>query len=451
MVISLYVCEIPNNISKKDIDNIFAEIEGFKDSRIKVTNDKRKIAFIDYETEKDAKFALETLQGFRFSQEDRGLIIKISDNSKTGSSQTSYKARDDRNNRKMLSNKKRRGNSSDASEIEDGGHNAYKHSNRRRERSRSISSGGESPIGVNPGSSNNNMGNNNFTQNIANKMSDKHISTSSYNATNKNLNENLALNTSSNISSGNMSNYPQINSNPLNATPNILDLINLFASNNPNSNPNQNTNKPYTLTENTSSKPIPNQTEPLNPFNNILECLQNLQTVQLISSLAGTNSANPMINQTNSQDILTPTLHNINQNVSNPKNEAVSNSHKTNIPSNSYSSSTASKFYNNFFKFDDQFKDRLKFKKNSTNIVYVEGLPLNVTEREVAHMFRPFQGFKSVRLVIREKNGEKSIICFADFENMVQSTICINTLQGYRFDKNDLIGLHFSYGVSKNK
>jgi hypothetical protein len=33
----------------------------------------------------------------------------------------------------------------------------------------------------------------------------------------------------------------------------------------------------------------------------------------------------------------------------------------------------------------------------------------------------------------------------------VQSTICINTLQGYRFSKDDLIGLHFSYGVTKGK
>ena len=41
--------------------------------------------------------------------------------------------------------------------------------------------------------------------------------------------------------------------------------------------------------------------------------------------------------------------------------------------------------------------------------------------------------------------------CFADFENVIQSTICINTLQGYRFDKNDLVGLHCSYGISKNK
>jgi len=69
--------------------------------------------------------------------------------------------------------------------------------------------------------------------------------------------------------------------------------------------------------------------------------------------------------------------------------------------------------------------------KNATNTVYVEGIPLDATEREVARnylsyliysfhvdIFRPFPGFKSVRLIPREKRpGEKVIFCFADFEN----------------------------------
>ena len=71
--------------------------------------------------------------------------------------------------------------------------------------------------------------------------------------------------------------------------------------------------------------------------------------------------------------------------------------------------------------------------KNATNTVYVEGIPLDASEREVARnlifnlqvtyqfsldIFRPYPGFKSVRLIPREKNsGEKVIFCFADFEN----------------------------------
>jgi hypothetical protein len=45
-------------------------------------------------------------------------------------------------------------------------------------------------------------------------------------------------------------------------------------------------------------------------------------------------------------------------------------------------------------------------------------------------IFRPFPGFKTVRLIPREKkNGERVIFCFADFENTYQTTLVINTLQ----------------------
>ena len=37
------------------------------------------------------------------------------------------------------------------------------------------------------------------------------------------------------------------------------------------------------------------------------------------------------------------------------------------------------------------------------------------------------------------------MLCFADFENSLQTTLVINTLQGYRFDKDDIWGLLFSY------
>ena len=84
----------------------------------------------------------------------------------------------------------------------------------------------------------------------------------------------------------------------------------------------------------------------------------------------------------------------------------------------------------------------LSIPKNASNTVYVEGVPTDATEREVAHIFRPFVGFKTVRLIPREKRqGERVMLCFADFENTVQTTIVINTLQGYRFDRDDIFGL----------
>ena len=64
----------------------------------------------------------------------------------------------------------------------------------------------------------------------------------------------------------------------------------------------------------------------------------------------------------------------------------------------------------------------------------------------LADIFRPFKGFRSVRLIPREINAdEKVMLCFADFENSLQTTLVINTLQGYRFDKDDIMGLLFSY------
>ena len=43
----------------------------------------------------------------------------------------------------------------------------------------------------------------------------------------------------------------------------------------------------------------------------------------------------------------------------------------------------------NFYKNLDQ---------NATNTVYVEGIPIDATEREVSHIFRPYPGFKGLRL-----------------------------------------------------
>jgi hypothetical protein len=58
-------------------------------------------------------------------------------------------------------------------------------------------------------------------------------------------------------------------------------------------------------------------------------------------------------------------------------------------------------------------------------------------------------GFKGLRLIPREtKDGQKVHFAFVDFENTQQTTMVINTLQGYRFHKDDLIGLQFSYAVA---
>lgn len=67
----------------------------------------------------------------------------------------------------------------------------------------------------------------------------------------------------------------------------------------------------------------------------------------------------------------------------------------------------------------------------------------------ILDLFRPFPGFKSVRLVKRDRTHDTVVFCFADFENALQATMVINTLQGYRFDRDDILGLHFSYANRK--
>lgn len=63
-------------------------------------------------------------------------------------------------------------------------------------------------------------------------------------------------------------------------------------------------------------------------------------------------------------------------------------------------------------------QDKFCVPKHATNTIYVEGIPTDATEREVSHIFRPFRGYKSVRLIPREINpDEKVLLCFADFEN----------------------------------
>lgn len=279
------------------------------------------------------------------------------------------------------------------------------------------------------------LNNSNVNQNASAQLIKNAINPLNPNISNPNLlmQQQQDQNSSLNLHPGNLANIPGLNPN--------LSVMN--------------TNNP-SLGNSGSSDPSNNN------YNNLLEILHNIQTVQLLNSLTGQTSASQNFNQSNPDSknlqILNPNQNQNNSNALNllsnhlipnqPSNVSNSNQNQSNTPA---SNSKSNSFLNSIHKYDDKFRNFLDFKKNATNIVYVEGLPLNATEREVAHIFRPFPGFKSVRIITRDKAGEKSVICFADFDDILQSTICINTLQGYRFDKNDLVGLHFSYGVSKQK
>lgn len=68
MVVSLYIYQIPENVLEEDLENIFSELEGYIETRLKKTTAKGKIAFIDFETEVNAKYAMNLLQNFKFTE-----------------------------------------------------------------------------------------------------------------------------------------------------------------------------------------------------------------------------------------------------------------------------------------------------------------------------------------------------------------------------------------------
>ena len=69
MVVSLYICQIPENVTEDDLKNVFSELEGYIDTRIKQISEKGKIAFVDFENDRDANFAKNILQGFKFTKQ----------------------------------------------------------------------------------------------------------------------------------------------------------------------------------------------------------------------------------------------------------------------------------------------------------------------------------------------------------------------------------------------
>ncbi|KAK9134531.1 hypothetical protein Syun_013861 [Stephania yunnanensis] len=85
-------------------------------------------------------------------------------------------------------------------------------------------------------------------------------------------------------------------------------------------------------------------------------------------------------------------------------------------------------------------REVLPLPPDASKTLYVEGLPHDSTRREVAHIFRPFVGFKEVRLVTKEskhRGGDPLILCFVDFINAACAATALSALQGYRMDEHD--------------
>ncbi|RDX74168.1 RNA-binding protein 1, partial [Mucuna pruriens] len=92
---------------------------------------------------------------------------------------------------------------------------------------------------------------------------------------------------------------------------------------------------------------------------------------------------------------------------------------------------------------------------DATSTLFVEGLPSNCTRREVARIlssdiFRPFVGYKEVRLVSKESKqpgGYPLVLCFVDFMSPAHAATAMEALQGYKFDELDRnsVNLRFQF------
>ncbi|EEF46575.1 RNA-binding protein 2 isoform X2 [Ricinus communis] len=82
---------------------------------------------------------------------------------------------------------------------------------------------------------------------------------------------------------------------------------------------------------------------------------------------------------------------------------------------------------------------------DATSTLFVEGLPSDCSRREVAHIFRPFVGYKEVRLVSKESRrpgGDPLVLCFVDFLSPAHAATAMDALQGYKFDEHDRDSVH---------
>ncbi|KAL0340951.1 UNVERIFIED_CONTAM: RNA-binding protein 1 [Sesamum radiatum] len=72
---------------------------------------------------------------------------------------------------------------------------------------------------------------------------------------------------------------------------------------------------------------------------------------------------------------------------------------------------------------------------DASSTLFVEGLPANCTRREVCHIFRPFVGYKEVRLVTKESRhpgGDPLVLCFVDFQSPAHAATAMDALQGQK-------------------
>ncbi|KAA0150726.1 hypothetical protein FNF29_05063 [Cafeteria roenbergensis] len=75
---------------------------------------------------------------------------------------------------------------------------------------------------------------------------------------------------------------------------------------------------------------------------------------------------------------------------------------------------------------------------DATATLYIEGVPDDASERELAHLFRPFDGFEAARLVPHGgRNGRKMYLCFAEFRSPVEAFAAMQVIHNYDIDPRE--------------
>lgn len=70
---SLYVCDIPQNITRDELEKVFSQFNGFHEVRLARDKNRQRIAFVDYEEQQEAEFAMRSTLGYRFANSSKGI------------------------------------------------------------------------------------------------------------------------------------------------------------------------------------------------------------------------------------------------------------------------------------------------------------------------------------------------------------------------------------------
>ncbi|XP_021835361.1 RNA-binding protein 1 isoform X2 [Spinacia oleracea] len=96
--------------------------------------------------------------------------------------------------------------------------------------------------------------------------------------------------------------------------------------------------------------------------------------------------------------------------------------------------------------------DSLSLQEAESNILFVNGLPTDCTRREVGHIFRPFIGFKDIKVIHREprRSGDKAmVLCFVEFSDSKCALTAMEALNGYKFDdkkpESSILKINFAH------